>query len=284
MASFTLWDEESEKRRLSVALCGMVLVTIPLSHYCEKARWALDRTRLPYREEAHAPLFSRFATKRVDGGTVPLLLDGDLHLIDSTSILVHADSVAGDEVLYPRDPALKSEVDALEETFDTSLGIHVRRWAYAQLLQDTAMLRSLWSSGVPRWEGRAIRAIAPLARSLVRRAYDISAESAQRSLNRVRDIFADIDGRLMDGRRFLVGERFTAADLTFAALAAPMLLPDGCRAVQPVLNHTPIAMQEEISRLRETEAGKFVLRLFAQERTTPAGVQASPLRANRELR
>ncbi len=41
-----------------------ILITIPLSHYCEKARWALDRVALPYREEPHAPLLHRLATKR----------------------------------------------------------------------------------------------------------------------------------------------------------------------------------------------------------------------------
>ena len=30
-----------------------VLITIPISHFCEKARWALERAGLPYREERH---------------------------------------------------------------------------------------------------------------------------------------------------------------------------------------------------------------------------------------
>jgi glutathione S-transferase len=29
------------------------LVTIPISHYCEKARWSLERAGLEYREERH---------------------------------------------------------------------------------------------------------------------------------------------------------------------------------------------------------------------------------------
>ena len=29
------------------------LLTIPISHYCEKARWALERAGLAYREERH---------------------------------------------------------------------------------------------------------------------------------------------------------------------------------------------------------------------------------------
>ncbi len=108
--------------------------------------------------------------------------------------------------------------------------------------------------------------ITPLARRLVRSAYKITPESAQRSLERVRSVFRQVDQRLNDGRRFLAGDRFTAADLGFAALAAPVLLPAECRAVQPALDDVPAAMREEILRLRDTDAGRFALRLFAQER------------------
>jgi hypothetical protein len=50
-----------------------ILITIPLSHYCEKARWALGRVALPYKEAPHAPLLHRLATMRNDGGSVPML-------------------------------------------------------------------------------------------------------------------------------------------------------------------------------------------------------------------
>ena len=236
-------------------------ITIPLSHYCEKARWALDRAALPYKEEPHAPLFSRIAR-----GTVPVLVHGNDRFTDSTEILVHADEFRGGDFLYPRDAALRREVDALEERFDKELGPHTRRWAYAQILPHTNQLRSLWSRDVPRLEGLAIKLVAPLVRPLVRKAYKVTAEGAQRSLERVRSLFADVRERLTDGRRFLTGDRFTAADLTFAALAAPMLLPPACRAVQPTIEDIPAAMRDEVLRLRDTDAGRFALRLFAQER------------------
>jgi glutathione S-transferase len=238
-----------------------IFITIPLSHYCEKARWALDRAALPYKEEPHAPLFSRIA-----GGSVPVLVHGVDRFTDSTDILVHADEFRGGDFLYPSNASLRKEVDALEEKFDTELGPHTRRWAYAQILPDTKQLRSLWSRGVPRLEGFAIRLVAPLTRPLVRKAYKITTEGAQRSLDRVRSLFEDVRTRLEDGRRFLTGDRFTAADLTFAALAAPMLLPAGCRAVQPTIEDIPAAMRDEVLRLRDTDAGRFALRLFAQER------------------
>jgi glutathione S-transferase len=243
-----------------------ILITIPLSHYCEKARWALDRVALPYREEPHAPLLHLLATKRNAGGTVPVLVHGSSRFVDSTDILVHADTVCGGDLLYPRDAALRSEVDALEEHFDTELGLHVRRWVYSHLLPHAKLLRAVWSSGVPRLEASMVPAIAPLARFLARKAYRITPENAQRSLERVRGVFREVGESLSNGRRFLVGERFTAADLTFAALAAPMLFPVECRAAHPALDAVPTAMREEVLRVRDTAAGQFALRLFAQER------------------
>ena len=203
------------------------LITIPLSHYCEKARWALDRVAFPYREEPHAPLFHRLATKRRDGGTVPVMVAATSRFVDSTEILAHADVISGGGLLYPCDEVLRREVDVLEERFDTELGPHTRRWAH------------------------------------------------ERSLERVRSVFRQVDQQLSDGRKFLTGDRFTAADLTFAALAAPVLLPVECRAVQPTLETVPAAMREEILRFRNTDAGRFALRLFSQERGRTRNRQAS---------
>jgi len=244
----------------------VTLITVPLSHFCEKARWALDRAGLAYREEPHAPLLSRFVTWRSAGGSVPVLIHDDRHLIDSTDILVHLDGLQGGDWLYPRDAGARREVDELEEKFDADLGPHARRWVYSQLLPHADLVRALWSRGVPRGQARLVPLMAPLARYLVRKGYRITTESARRSLDRVRAIFNDVGARLSEGREYLVAGRFTAADLTFASLAAPMLLPAECRAVQPSLEELPEAMREEVQLLRDTRAGRFALRLFAQER------------------
>ena len=75
----------------------MLLITIPFSHYCEKARWALERGRVGFREEPHAPFFSRLATRRHGGkaSTVPVFVKDDKTLLtDSTDILHFVDALA----------------------------------------------------------------------------------------------------------------------------------------------------------------------------------------------
>ena len=248
-----------------------ILITMPHSHYAEKARWALDWLAMPYREEPHVPLLHRLPTTRNGGRSVPVLLHGSRRLVDSTDILMHADESCGGDRLYPRDPALRSAVETLEEEFDTVLGPHARRWAYAQILPHRRLLRRMMSRGVPWLEASLLPLMMPIIVPLVRSAFRITPDSAQRSLERVRVVFDDVSERLDDGRRFLVGERFSAADLTFAALASPVLLPAGCGAAYPAADDAPATMREEVLRLRDTAAGQFAMRLYAQERRRPPG-------------
>jgi glutathione S-transferase len=243
-----------------------ILITMPHSHYAEKARWALDWLALPYREEPHVPLLHLLATARHGGRSVPVLVHGSSRFVDSSDIVAHADAACGGDRLYPRDPALRREVESLEERFDEELGPHTRRWAYAQLLPETLLLRQAMSRGVPRLEASLLPVMMPLVLRLVRSMLRITPESARRSLERVRAIFGEVDERLGDGRRYLVGERFTAADLTFAALSAPVLFPAGYRAAYLALDEAPTEMRKEVLRLRDTEAGRFALRLFSRER------------------
>lgn len=253
---------ESDSRALPV------LLTIAPSHYCEKARWALERFGVPYREETHMPLFHRFAHKKHGAGnTTPALVTGDGVFDDSTKILHYLDAraPAGRE-LYPRDPALRREVDELEEHFDEKLGPHTRRLAYFHLMPDAKMTLEAMVWKVPPSEERWGRRLFPLLRALMRKAMQIDAPGAARSRERIEKVFGEVAERLRDGRRYLVGDRFTAADLTFAALSAPGLLPSGYGAPLPSMEALKPELQAEIAHFREHPAGAFALRMYAEER------------------
>jgi len=243
------------------------LITIPVSHYCEKARWALDRLGLPYREEGHLPLLHWTATRPLGNRrTVPILLRGREIWDDSTDILLHLDTQSRPEAhLYPDDPAQRAEVLALEDRFDEKLGPATRRWAYFHLLPDKALALRAVGAGVGKVELALGSAMFPLARLLLHRGLNITPQSAQRSLERIDALYAEVAERLADGRKFMVGERFSAADLAFAALSAPALLPDGY-PIQVLLTDLPPEMAREIARLRATPAGAFALRMYRDHR------------------
>ncbi len=70
------------------------LITIPISHYCEKARWALGRAEVDYVEEPHLQVFHVVASRRAGGaGTTPVLVTADAGVLgDSADILAYADA------------------------------------------------------------------------------------------------------------------------------------------------------------------------------------------------
>ena len=197
------------------------LITIPISHYCEKARWALERAEIPYREEPHLQAIHWVHVWRAGRGrTAPVLVTADGPLTESSDILRWVDS-RSDLRLYP-----DAEAAALEAHFDAELGPHGRRWMYHRIFERPDLVREYGVTGVPRWERALLPPFLRVVRRLVNRYLDVDDTTAAESRERVRAVFDEVGDRLADGRRYLVGEHFTAADLTFAALAGAVLLPE----------------------------------------------------------
>lgn len=245
-----------------------VLITIPISHFCEKARWALTRTGVPYREQAHLQLFHRFAVRRAGGGTTaPVLVWDGRVLADSTDILEALSAQAPPELrLFPEDSPAAAEVRALERDFDERLGPEGRRWMYFEMRGRGDLAREYGCTGVPGWQRRLLPIFYPVAARAIDRFLDVTPETAVRAEAAVEASFDEVAERLGDGRPFLCGESFTAADLTFAALAAAVLMPPeyGVRLPQPEV--LPARMATKVNELRAHPAGAFALRMFREER------------------
>jgi glutathione S-transferase len=246
------------------------LITIPISHYCEKARWALDRARIAYREDGHAPVLHWRATMPNKTRTVPVLITDGAILKSSSEILRWCDARTTDGAhLYPTDPAERREVEELEAHFDAKLGPATRRWAYSYLLPDRRRSLEVLTTGIPEGEARAFTKTFTAIAALIKRGMGVNEAGALRSRERIHAIFAEVSGRLSDGRKYLVGNRFTAADLTFGALSIPAVAPPQYHWL-PLFDTLPAAMRAEIEAWRATPAGRFALRLYREERPRAA--------------
>jgi glutathione S-transferase len=244
------------------------LVTITLSHYCEKARWGLDRAGIAYQEDRHAPGFHAIAVRRAGGKrSTPILVTSEGVIGDSTDILLWAnDRAEKGRELYPEDPDARAEVLALEDRFDEDLGPHVRRAIYFDLLPEPRLTLPLMTHGVPRHE----RLLLPLAyrplRKVMRSSMRIDAAGAKRSLEKLMGVMDDVSRRLADGRRYLAGARFGAADITFASLVAPAVCAPGYGVPLPGPEDLPAGAAELVRRVQDTAAGAFCLRMYRDER------------------
>ncbi len=249
---------------------------MPISHYCEKARWALDRAGLAYREERHIQGIHQLVARRAGGGTtLPVLLDDGVVLTSSESILRYADEgLAPEHRLFPAGPRACDEVVRLSRHLDAGLGPDGRRWIYAQMLPLRELLLRYNNQGVPPWEARFMTTALPLVSRFARRHLAVTGTTIADDEPRVTAAFDEIAARLADGRPFLCGDRFSAADLTFAALAAPVVVPPQYGVALPQPAELPAGLAASIEAFRAHPAGVYALELFRTERVRSPGAPA----------
>jgi glutathione S-transferase len=246
------------------------LLTIPISHYCEKARWALERLGIDYLEVRQLQAFHYlYSFPWAKSPMVPILRIDAETLTDSTDILHALDRRAPAHArLFPDDPAARREVERLEALFDAELGVFSRLWVYASYLPGSLdQIIDIAAQGVPRWQPRVLKFVFPVVRSLLSwRLGGLQASRVAAGLERSKEIFSEMEDRLKDGRPYLCGDRFTAADLGFACMGAPFVLPREYGIRLPELHELPPHMLPEVAAFRARPAGKFILELFARHR------------------
>jgi glutathione S-transferase len=242
------------------------LYTFTLSHFCEKARWALDRAGVGYREIVLMPGFHRGRMKTLGGcGQVPVLTSGARVVEGSGAILDFADSLGGVPPLTPSDPALRAEALEWESYLDREVGETLRCALYFHLFSQPKLLVDAWSLGAPFWAPAVYSLLRSRAVEAVKRFLDIDATTARRDEQRLLAAFERVSEHLAT-RPFLVGDAFSRADLTLAALSAPVLRPSEHPWRLPdAQEHIP-AVGELARRLRATGAGQHVAASYTRRR------------------
>lgn len=259
------------------------LITIRFSHYNEKARWALERLGVAYEEEGYMPglhaigvlkIAPRHGFGRADRIATPLatpvlLTDHGRCIRDSSRIVRYASdrfAPAGRD-LYP-----SSEVTELEQEYSTKLGPHARRFAYFHAFAAPTALDEMAARNVGPTQAKWFVRLYPLLQRFIASRLQVTEERAMRSLETIRSLVADVSRRV-EGRRHLVGDRFSAADLSFATMLAPAIgvsPEEGYGAFLPPLHLCPKGYQDVAAEIRATPAGQYALRMFREERKRPA--------------
>jgi glutathione S-transferase len=245
-----------------------VLWHLKPSHYNEKARWALDWKGVAHRRVNPPPgahmLVALALTRRA--ATLPVLqLDG--HAVgDSTRIIAALEERFPDPPLYPSDPVDRARALELEELFDTTLGPDVRRVGFWEFLQARAFVAEHAAELSSPRQAALLRSRGFPA--FVRVRYGVAREAAAQSLTRVRALM-DVIADLLGGRDHLAGDGFSVADLTAAALLAPLVGPPGLpyRRADAKL---PPNMQRMTDELRAHPAGAWVVRMYERHRPASA--------------
>jgi glutathione S-transferase len=216
----------------------ITLYQLHWSHYVEKVRWALDYKGVQWRAIDVDPLTKHQmhhlqCQTTLDSGrqlyTVPAIHDEATASVvgDSSGILRYLEQTYPTPALYPADAQERDEVARWMLWLDSTLGLAGRRLAYTQIaLEHPGLLAELFlpeivgAHGGRSFKGRLGGSI--IAGVLTRR-FRLLHNRADRVFEQLEHCML-ITAQRLSSRDYLVGDAFTAADLTLAALLRPATL------------------------------------------------------------
>ena len=242
-----------------------------LSHFNEKARWALDHKRIAHVRRPLLPGAHLLVCRRLTGGrceTTPVLeLDGRA-IGESAAIIAELERRWPNPPLYPADPDARRRALELEALCDEEIGPHVRRATYENLLPRPDLLLPSFLHNQPPAARALLRAVFPVLRVGMRERFQVTAERAAESRARVLAAVQRLEDEL-GGRDYLVDDRFSVADLSAAALLYPIARPPTFPYPIPPV---PPPSQAFIDELSARPLGQWVARIYERHRE-PAGAR-----------
>jgi glutathione S-transferase len=239
---------------------------LPISHFSEKVRWALDWKRVPHRRRVMPPglhPFAGLAMSRGRGFTMPVLVADGRHIGDSTEIIEWLEQRSPSRALYPSDPAERARALELEDWFDENLGPYARQWGFNSMLSEPDAAR-VFAIKQTEWAPVKISpdAFAPFAKLFVAVRYAAAdEEGVEEARRKLLAAFDRIEAELGGGDH-LVGKQFSVADLTAAALFYPVVLPSE-GPWQPVRTAAFLEFQDSV---RDRPGFRWVEETFRRHR------------------
>ncbi len=203
-----------------------VLYQFRISHYCEKARWALDYANIPYRTRnllvgPHLKQIKKIAPD----SSVPVLKIEDRYIQGSDKILDYVDTTAKDAGLTPADSSLAQQARQWESFADRYLGEPVRCLLYHDVLEKPHILLPLWLDQGPFY-GRLFYLLAyQKLKAVIRVRMHVNEKTAALSMRGIERGIKRLDAALTESD-YLAGPSFSRADLAVCSLLAPLLCPE----------------------------------------------------------
>lgn len=214
----------------------IILYQLHWSHFVEKVRWALDYKGLDW-SKVDVDAFTKREMHHLrcklnlDSGralyAVPTIHDENTDAVigDSSKILEYLEQTYPTPPLYP--VGEYGEVTRWMLWLDSTLGLAARRLGYTQIaLEHPGILASLFVPHLVGPQGSdslKARIGGVIIGGVLSRRFRFTHNREDRVFERLEECLLIVAERL-GSRQYLVGDHFTGADLTLAALLRPVLL------------------------------------------------------------
>jgi glutathione S-transferase len=246
------------------------LLHFRVSHYNEKVRWALDHKRWPHVREALVPGFHVPRVRWLTGqNRLPVLeLDGRV-LIGSNHILAEIERLRPDPPLYPEDPAERERALSIQAYFDQQVAPDLRRLFWSTYLEHPEECARMATDGFSSGTHRTWRALLPLMRPLFRRNMGVDAQRVERARKRLDSYFDRIESETR-ATGYFMGDRFSVADLTAAAVMTAIVRPP--EFPYPLPDPWPHALVEIRQSVADHPGFRWVLDIYTRHRGTSSEI------------
>jgi len=244
---------------------------IPFSHFNEKVRWALDFKNIPHRRRSVGAGHLFKAWRATGHGTLPILFLDGKPIGDSTAIIAALEQRQPEPALYPKDPAQLRRALELEDYLDETLGPSLRAALVTPLFrEDPNLALRVLMTGMPDQAYSTLRPLAWIFPTYYRFRHNISARRLQQDRTNVTDALDRIS-RELQSSGYLVGEAFSVADLTAAALLAPLMQP--AELQYPLALTLPASLRQYRDDVARHPAAQWTLEMYRRHRGSSAEVR-----------
>ncbi|MEH6570925.1 MAG: glutathione S-transferase N-terminal domain-containing protein [Halioglobus sp.] len=206
-----------------------ILYIFAISHYCEKARWALDYLEIDHQIRYLSPGMHIDVAKNlgVPASSLPILADTNEVIQGSAEIIDWAQkNTATQHSLTP--PDKETQCLDFEQRLDNVAGVHTRRYFYSEaLVENSNMVLQTFTKDLQPAERESVTKEWPMIREMMIQMMDLGAAQGEESKQIVNRELAWIDELLADGRSYLVADRFSRVDIAAASLFARQAAPEG---------------------------------------------------------
>ena len=200
-----------------------ILYEFPHSHFCEIARWALEHKGVSYRSVPLFPGLHVVKMKRLAGeSSVPVLVDGENVIQGSASIVDYLDRTHPEKRLTPEVDA--NTIETLEVEIARTIGVPLRRLCYYYLLPNADLVRYCFMHRSGTLPNLAFKLMYKILKNRITDLYDCTERGAASAKEELTQAIAVFDDRFAKGR-FLLGDAFSRADISFASLLVFMVMP-----------------------------------------------------------
>jgi glutathione S-transferase len=241
------------------------LYVFAISHYCEKARWALDYLGVEYEIEYLVPGLhaERMTSLGAGGSSLPVLFNDGKLIQGSSDIISWAESAPNKGRTLDCDSS--SLISDITSRVDDVLGVHVRRMYYSEaLVEYPETVLPIFADHLGDEDASLLREIWELVVASMIERMDLGTQQGRESRDIVVQQLDWLDGLLGDGRDYLLGDTFSRIDLSAASILAPLAMAPE----HPTYGNfqVPPRIAQDIVEWQSRPISQFVARVYRRHR------------------